>query len=56
MSLQPLFDWYGRLAEREQRVVTYGALAAGILVVLAVLIPLHSKLAATQRRGSSLDF
>ena len=50
MSLQPLFDWYGRLAEREQRVVTYGALAAGILVVLAVLIPLHSKLAATQKR------
>ena len=50
MSLQPLFNWYGRLAGREQRVVAYGAIAAGILALLAVVLPLHSKLAATQKR------
>jgi type II secretory pathway component PulM len=53
MSLLPLSDWYARLAAREQRVVGYGAVAAGVLALLGLLLPLHGKLVATQKRVAS---
>jgi general secretion pathway protein M len=43
-------DWYAGLAAREQRVVFIGGIAAGILLLLAVVLPLHRQTAALEKR------
>jgi type II secretory pathway component PulM len=42
--------WYSNLAEREQRFVIIGAVAAVILLVLGILLPLNRNLALTRQR------
>ena len=42
--------WYSNLAERERRMVTFGAAAAAILLVLAVVLPLNRNIAQARQR------
>jgi len=42
--------WFAALAERERRLVIWGAIGAAILIVLLVLVPLHSKTASAAAR------
>ena len=42
--------WYANLAERERRMVTFGAVAAAVLVVLAVVLPLNRNIAQARQR------
>ena len=50
MNREALLAWYQRLATREQRVVLIGAVLAAILVLLAILTPLHRTATALQKR------
>jgi len=42
--------WYANLAERERRVVTIGAIAAAILLLLGILLPLNRNIAEARQR------
>jgi type II secretory pathway component PulM len=42
--------WYQNLAERERRMVLFGAIVAGILVILAVVLPLNRNIAQAKQR------
>jgi general secretion pathway protein M len=42
--------WYANLAERERRMVTFGAAAAAILLVLAVVLPLNRNISQARQR------
>jgi general secretion pathway protein M len=42
--------WYSNFAERERRMVTFGAAAAAILLVLAVVLPLNRNIAQARQR------
>jgi len=42
--------WYANLAERERRMVTLGAVAAAVLVLLAVILPLNRNIAQARQR------
>jgi general secretion pathway protein M len=42
--------WYANLAERERRMVTLGALAAGVLLLLAVILPLNRTISQARDR------
>jgi len=42
--------WYANLAERERRVVTFGAAAGVVLVLLAIILPLNRNIAQARQR------
>jgi general secretion pathway protein M len=42
--------WYANLAERERRMVLFGAVVAGILLILAIVLPLNRNIAQTRQR------
>jgi general secretion pathway protein M len=42
--------WYTNLAERERRMVTFGAAAAAILLVLAIVLPLNRNIPQARQR------
>ncbi|HEV7606157.1 MAG TPA: type II secretion system protein M [Steroidobacteraceae bacterium] len=42
--------WFANLAERERRMVTFGAIAAGILLLLAIVLPLNQNIAQARQR------
>ena len=42
--------WYANLAERERRVVTLGAAAGVVLVLLAIILPLNRNIAQARQR------
>jgi general secretion pathway protein M len=42
--------WYANLAERERRMVLLGAIGAGILLILAVVLPLNRNIALAKQR------
>ncbi len=42
--------WYANLAERERRVVLLGAVAAGVLLLLAIILPLNRNIAQARQR------
>ena len=42
--------WYANLAERERRMVTIGAVAAAVLLVLAIVLPLNRNITQTRQR------
>lgn len=42
--------WYENLAERERRMVLFGAVIAAILLVLGVVLPLNRNIAQAQQR------
>jgi general secretion pathway protein M len=42
--------WYANLAERERRMVLFGAIGAGILLILAIVLPLNRNIAQTRQR------
>ena len=43
-------DWYAGLAEREKRLVLWGGLAAGVLLLAALILQLRSSVAAAEER------
>ena len=47
--MDALLQYYEKLSEREQRIVRLGAVAAVILLVLAVLLPLQRHSIAPQK-------
>jgi len=42
--------WYANLAERERRVVLLGAIAAAVLLLLGILLPLNRNIAQARQR------
>ncbi len=42
--------WYANLAERERRMVTFGAVAAAVLLLLAIVLPLNRNIAQARQR------
>lgn len=48
--MDALVQYYTRLSEREQRMVRLGSIAAVVLLVLAVLVPLQKHVSALQER------
>ena len=48
--MDKLQQWYGGLEERERRFVTIGAIAAVVLVLAGVILPLNSSIARTRQR------
>jgi general secretion pathway protein M len=42
--------WYANLAERERRVVTLGAVAGVVLLLLAIILPLNRSIAQARQR------
>ena len=42
--------WYDNLAERERRVVMFGAIAAGVLLLLAIVLPLNRNITQARQR------
>ena len=42
--------WYSNLAERERRVVTLGAAAGVVLLLLAIILPLNRNIAQARQR------
>jgi general secretion pathway protein M len=45
--------WYAKLAERERRFVNFGAVGVLAIVLLGVVLPLNSNIAATRQRIES---
>ncbi len=43
-------EWLNRLSERERRFVTYGAIAAAVLVLFAIVWPLNSNVSKAAQR------
>lgn len=44
--------WYRNLAERERRMVLFGAVAAAVLLILAIVLPLNRNIAQARQRVS----
>ena len=42
--------WFANLAERERRMVVLGAIGAGILLILAIVLPLNRNIAQARQR------
>jgi general secretion pathway protein M len=42
--------WFENLAERERRMVLFGAIGAGILLVLAIVLPLNRNITQAKQR------
>ena len=47
-----MLAWYANLAERERRMVLFGAIAAGVLVILGIVLPLNRNIAQARQRVS----
>jgi general secretion pathway protein M len=43
-------EWFANLAERERRMVTFGAIVGGILLLLAIVLPLNKNIAQARQR------
>jgi hypothetical protein len=43
-------EWYANLAERERRVVTFGAAVAAVLLLLAIVLPLNRNISQSRAR------
>jgi len=48
--MDKLQQWYRGLEERERRFITIGAIAAAVLVLAGVILPLNSSIARTRQR------
>lgn len=48
--MDALLQYYDRLSEREQRIALYGGIAAVILLILAVLLPLRHHVGEIEQR------
>lgn len=48
--MKSLRAWYANLADRERRVVNIGAVAAVVMVLLGIILPLNRSLAQTRQR------
>lgn len=48
--IDKLKNWYALLAEREQRMVLFGAIAAGVLLLIAAVLPLERAVAGAAQR------
>ena len=44
--------WYANLSDRDRRMVLFGAIVAGILVILGVVLPLNRNIAQARQRVS----
>jgi type II secretory pathway component PulM len=44
--------WYSNLADRERRMALMGAIVAGILVILGIVLPLNRSIAQARQRVS----
>jgi general secretion pathway protein M len=42
--------WFANLADRERRIVVLGAIGAGILLILAIVLPLNRNIAQARQR------
>jgi general secretion pathway protein M len=42
--------WFANLSERERRMVTFGGIAAGVLLLLGIVLPVNSAIAAARER------
>ena len=42
--------WYARLSERDRRIVRLGGIAAGVLLLLAIVLPLGRNIAQARQR------
>ncbi|HTQ35703.1 MAG TPA: type II secretion system protein M [Steroidobacteraceae bacterium] len=40
----PLLDWYGKLPPRDRRILLAGAVAAGLILILLIVLPLQRSL------------
>jgi general secretion pathway protein M len=49
-STERLAMWYAGLAPREQRLVRYGALLAGLLIIVGGVLRLHGVVAGAEKR------
>lgn len=45
--------WFENLAERERRLVLFGAIAAAVLLILAIVLPLNRNIAQAKQRVST---
>jgi general secretion pathway protein M len=45
--------WYAKLSERERRIVLFGGIAAGVLLLLAIVLPLSRNIAQAKLRVSN---
>jgi general secretion pathway protein M len=48
--LEPLRQYFLKLSRREQRMALLGAVAAGLLLILAILLPLQRRVGALEQR------
>ncbi len=46
-------EWYNKLAERERRFVLIGGIAAVLVILAGIVLPLNSDIADTRRRVSA---
>jgi general secretion pathway protein M len=45
-----MLEWYENLAERERRVVLFGAIGGAVLLLLAILLPLNRNISQARQR------
>lgn len=45
-----MFEWYANLAERERRMVLFGAIGGAVLLLLAILLPLNRNISQARQR------
>ena len=45
--------WYAKLSERERRIVLFGGIAAAVLLLLAIVLPLSRNIAQARQRVSN---
>lgn len=45
-----MLNWYNNLSERDRKIVLYGGIAAFVLVLLAILMPLNRNIASARER------
>ena len=45
-----MLEWYANLAERERRVVLFGAIGGAVLLLLAILLPLNRNISQARQR------
>lgn len=46
-------EWYGKLSERDRKIVNFGSIVVGVLLVLALILPLNRNIAQTRQRVSN---
>jgi general secretion pathway protein M len=45
-----MLEWYANLADRERRVVLFGAIGGAVLLLLAILLPLNRNISQARQR------